>query len=163
MTAPLLTPTERKDLKARAHPLDPVVIIGDAGLTKGVFKEIERALTAHELIKVRVTNDDRDERNAFLAQISEELDAAPVQHIGKLLVLYRVNPELHKLPILTQPAAKKVAKTILRKEAKRNPVTGKLFILETSTRKTVAGTRPPRTERVRKSGQKSSKKAFQNN
>lgn len=160
-----LSPTERRALKARAHALDPVVIIGDAGLTPAVLKEIDRALKAHELIKVRVANDERDERNACFEAICTELDAEPVQHIGKLLVLYRVNPELHKTPALfpTSPAAKKVAKKVLRKEAKRNPVTGKLFIVETSTRKTMTGERPPRTERIRKSGQKSSKKAFQNN
>jgi putative YhbY family RNA-binding protein len=165
MTENLLAPTERRALKARAHPLDPVVIVGDAGLTPAVLKEIERALTAHELIKVRVANDDRDERNAFYETICAKLDAAPVQHIGKLLVLYRVNPDLHKIPVLlpTKAAGRKVAKTVLREEAKRNPVTGKLFVVKTSTRKVMSNDRPPRTERVRKSGQKSSKKAFQNN
>ena len=162
--APALSPAERRDLKARAHALDPVVIIGDAGLTPAVLKEIERALSAHALIKIRIVNDDRAERTAALKTICDELAAAPVQQIGKLLLIYRASAVPPSAPAASKRIAKKSvrdSKRVIRKEAKRNPVTGKLFILETSTRKTPAGTRPPRTERVRKSGQKSTKKAFQ--
>ena len=86
---PELAPQQRKYLKARAHGLKPVVMIGAGGLTEAVLKEIERSLAAHELIKVRVLNDDRDEREAWLAEICAQLDCAPVQHLGKLLLIYK--------------------------------------------------------------------------
>ena len=84
-----LTPAERSALRAEAHGLNPVVMVGEAGLTPSVMKEISASLDAHGLIKVRVFGDDREARVAMYEQICEELDAAPVQHIGKLLVLYR--------------------------------------------------------------------------
>jgi RNA-binding protein len=84
---------ERKALKARAHALDPVVHIGGKGLTDAVVAEIDRALNAHELIKVRAGAMDRDEREAALAAIAGRLGAEAVQHIGKVFVLYRQNPE----------------------------------------------------------------------
>ena len=91
-----LTPAERKALRAEAHGLNPVVMIGEAGLTPSVMKEIGASLDAHGLIKVRVFGDDREARVAMYEQISAELDAAPVQHIGKLLVLYRPKKEAVK-------------------------------------------------------------------
>lgn len=91
-----LTPAERSALRAEAHGLNPVVMIGEAGLTESVMKEIAASLDAHGLIKVRVFGDDREERIAIYEQICEELDAAPVQHIGKLLVLYRPKKEVVK-------------------------------------------------------------------
>ena len=84
-----LTPAERSELRAQAHGLNPVVMVGESGLTESVMKEIDKSLNAHGLIKVRVFGDDREERVAIYERICEELDAAPVQHIGKLLVLYR--------------------------------------------------------------------------
>lgn len=84
-----LTPEQRKFLKAIAHDLKPVVMIGQGGLSEAVVQETERALQAHELIKVRVLGDDRAQREAWLATLCSRLDAAPVQHIGKLLLLYR--------------------------------------------------------------------------
>jgi putative YhbY family RNA-binding protein len=84
-----LTPAERSALRAEAHGLNPVVMVGEAGLTEAVLKEISSSLDAHGLIKVRVFGDDREARVAMYEQICGELDAAPVQHIGKLLVLYR--------------------------------------------------------------------------
>lgn len=93
---PQLTPMARKALKARAHKLNPVVIIGDKGLSDPVLDEIGRALDSHELVKVKAATDDREQREAWLAQICDHLRAAPVQHIGKILVVYRENPELHK-------------------------------------------------------------------
>lgn len=94
-----LTPAQRKHLKSLAHPLKPVVMIGAAGLTEAVLREAARALAAHELIKIRVQNDDRAEREAFLQTICEALDAAPVQHIGKLLLIYRpAEPPRIQLP-----------------------------------------------------------------
>jgi len=88
-----LTRDERLALRARAHHLNPVVLLGAAGLTEAIFKETDRALTAHELIKVRIPGDDRGEREAICAQLAERLGAARVQSIGKLLVLYRPRPE----------------------------------------------------------------------
>lgn len=83
----------RLRLKARAHALDPVVLLGNAGLSDAVVKEIDRALTAHELIKVRVPGDDRAERERIFGHVAQRLNAARVQMIGKLLVLYRPRPE----------------------------------------------------------------------
>jgi RNA-binding protein len=91
-----LTPAERSALRAEAHGLNPVVMIGEAGLTESVMKEIDGSLDAHGLIKVRVFGDDREARIAMYEQICAELDAAPVQHIGKLLVLYRPKKEAVK-------------------------------------------------------------------
>ena len=153
-TAPTLTPADRKTLKARAHGLDPVVLIGDAGLTDAVLAEIHRSLAAHELIKVRVAGDDRDERLAMRDRIVDALAAAPVQAIGKLLVFYRPKPLDDDAPLFrSPPAARKTARTTA---ARFDPLS------RVSTRKRKTDASPPRTARVRKSGQKSSKKAFQN-
>ena len=84
-----MTPAERKALKARAHSLDPIIHLGGKGLTGAVIAEIDRALAAHELIKVRAGGLQRDARDAALAEICTKLDAQPVQHIGKVFVLYR--------------------------------------------------------------------------
>lgn len=84
-----LTPAERSVLRAEAHALSPVVIIGDAGLTPAVLKEIEASLNSHGLIKVRVFGDDREARLGMYSTICTDLQAAPVQHIGKLLIIYR--------------------------------------------------------------------------
>ena len=91
-----LTPAQRKQHRSDAHHLDPVVLVGGDGLTAAVRKEIDLALTAHGLIKVRVFSDDRPAREAMLQSLTEELDAAPIQHIGKLLVLWRPKPEAEK-------------------------------------------------------------------
>ena len=87
-----LTPTERKAHRADAHHLDPVVMIGNDGLTPAVKKETDAALNAHGLIKIRVLGDDRAAREAIYKQLADELNAAPIQHIGKLLVLWRPKP-----------------------------------------------------------------------
>ena len=86
-----LTPAQRKDLRARAHHLDPVVLVGDAGLTDAVMAEVERALASHGLIKVRMAGDDREARGEAMARIVRDTGALPVQIIGKLLVLYRAD------------------------------------------------------------------------
>jgi RNA-binding protein len=91
-----LTPAERSALRSEAHALDPVVIIGESGLTPSVMKEIDVSLNAHGLIKVRVFGDDRDARVGMYAHICDELGSAPIQHIGKLLVLYRPKKEIKK-------------------------------------------------------------------
>ena len=94
MTALVLTASERKLKRAEAHHLAPVVSIGHDGATAAVRREIDSALAAHGLVKVRVFSDDRTAREALLAELSSTFGAAPVQHIGKLLVLWR--PPLKK-------------------------------------------------------------------
>ena len=93
MPAIQLSVAERKAHRAEAHHLDPVVMIGNEGLTPAVMKETDAALSAHGLIKVRVLGDDREQREAIYRQLAEELGAAPIQHIGKLLVLWRPKPK----------------------------------------------------------------------
>jgi len=94
-----LTPAERQALKGRAHRLKPVVLVGEAGLTPTVAGEIERALKAHELIKIRVMGAERVAREALLTAVCAATGAAPVQHIGKVLVIFRERP-----PEATAPA-----------------------------------------------------------
>ena len=86
-----MTPTERKALKARAHKLEPVVIIGSKGLTDAVIAEIDLALKAHELIKVRAPTMEREQRAAARADICARTGAEPVQQVGKVFVLFRKN------------------------------------------------------------------------
>jgi RNA-binding protein len=89
----MLTAAERKALKGKAHKLEPVVQIGAKGLTDEVVAEIERALTAHELIKVRAAAMEREERDAALKEIVLRTAAQPVQQVGKVFVLYRKKPD----------------------------------------------------------------------
>ena len=88
-----LTPAQRKVHRADAHHLDPVVMIGNDGLTAAVTKEADAALNAHGLIKIRVLGDDRAAREEIYMQLANQLNAAPIQHIGKLLVLWRPQPD----------------------------------------------------------------------
>ena len=88
-----LTPAQRKDQRALAHHLNPVVMIGSDGMTPAVQREINAALDAHGLIKVRVFSDDRSAREQLFATLVDTLNAAPIQHIGKLLVLWRPMPD----------------------------------------------------------------------
>jgi len=88
-----LTSAQRRELRAQAHALNPVVSIAENGLSDAVLKEIDNCLKAHELIKIRVYGDSREDRIAYYEQICTQLAAAPVQHIGKLLVVYRHSPE----------------------------------------------------------------------
>jgi RNA-binding protein len=85
----MLNPAERKSLKARAHKLDPVVIVGAKGLTDEVVKEIDLALKAHELIKVRAPAVERDHREQVLKEILSRTASELVQQVGKVFVIYR--------------------------------------------------------------------------
>jgi RNA-binding protein len=87
-----LSIAERKAHRAEAHHLDPVVMVGTEGLTPAVKREVDAALNAHGLIKVRVFSDDRGQREEMLLTLADELGAAPIQHIGKLFVLWRPKP-----------------------------------------------------------------------
>ncbi len=100
-----LTVEQRLALKGRAHALNPTVMIGNAGLTDAVLKEIAASLKAHELIKVKVMAE-RDQREAIMTEICERLDAAPVQHIGKTLVIYLPKPEAELAGIRKVPSRK---------------------------------------------------------
>lgn len=97
-----LTPAQRRELKARAHHLHPVVMVGDAGLTPAVTREINLSLKSHELIKIRVLGDDRDKRALLFNDICSQLDAVAVQHIGKILVIYRPRPADEPAPLSRQ-------------------------------------------------------------
>lgn len=112
MTAIHLTPAQRKAQRALAHHLDPVVMIGNDGLTPTVQREIDAALNAHGLIKVRVFSDDRVARDAFFTRLADELSAAPIQHIGKLLVLWRPMPEKEKAEREGRGAGPKIVKIL---------------------------------------------------
>ncbi len=92
-----LTPAQRKIHRSEAHHLDPVVMVGGDGLTDAVKKETDAALNAHGLIKIRVFSDDRAARAAMLQTLADGLNAAPIQHIGKLLVLWRPLPDREKV------------------------------------------------------------------
>jgi RNA-binding protein len=97
-----LTVSERLSLKSRAHSLKPTVIVGNAGLSESVLKEIAQSLKTHELIKIRVIAE-REQRDEMLAAICTRLGAAPVQHIGKILVIYKPNPDLRLVELRKMP------------------------------------------------------------
>jgi RNA-binding protein len=101
-----LTVSERLVLKGRAQVLSPTVMIGNAGLTEAVLKEIALTLKTHELIKIRVMSDDRALRETMLETICTQLNAAPVQHIGKVLVVYQPNPDANKIELKKMPRHK---------------------------------------------------------
>jgi RNA-binding protein len=147
-----LTPDERRALRAQAHPLKPVVMIAQNGLTAAVLKEIELALKSHELIKVRVFDAEREQRDAWLAETCETLGAAPVQRIGNILVLYRPNPELHVTaepakPVRKSPAkasAVKPGKPVPTRSAPAKPVPNRRGVARNSTKPLRPRARPTR-------------------
>ena len=112
MTAIQLSPAQRKDRRAEAHHLDPVVMIGGDGLTPAVNKEVDAALNAHGLIKVRVFSDERETRAAYFVTLADSLGAAPIQHIGKLLVLWRPMPPKEKVEREGRNAGPRVVKIL---------------------------------------------------
>ena len=94
----VLTPRERAHLKGRAHALEPIVQVGADGLSDAVAAELERALTAHELIKVKINSSDREARHATAEAICRRTGAAAVQQVGKIIVLWRPTSETESLP-----------------------------------------------------------------
>jgi len=112
-----LTPTRRRELRALAHHLEPVVTVGHQGLSPAVLHEIDLALLAHDLVKVRVLGDDREARESMLAQACAALDCAPVQHVGKVLVLYRPNLARTK----RKPAPPKAPESKAKPRARARP------------------------------------------
>ncbi len=112
MSENTLNPERRRELRAAAHHLNPVVAIAGNGLTPTVMAEIDRSLKAHELIKVKLHGIERDDRAALLDEICASLACAPVQQIGNILVLWREKPAEDK------PAPRKrSAKPMTKKQA----------------------------------------------
>ena len=148
MPAITLTPAQRKAHRADAHHLDPVVMIGGEGLTPAVVKEADAALEAHGLIKVRVFSDERDAREAMLAALCDELGAAPIQHIGKLLVLWRPMPPKEKVERVDRKSGPKVVKILkFSKSGNHRAQVKKLTVLG-NQRLTAGGTVKRAKERV---------------
>ena len=130
MPAIQLTPSQRKDKRADAHHLDPVVMIGGDGLTPAVVKEIDAALNAHGLIKVRVFSDDRETRAAYFVTLADTLGAAPIQHIGKLLVLWRPVPPKEKIEREDRKPGPRVVKLLkFSKSGNHRPQVKKITVL----------------------------------
>ncbi len=110
MSIPTLPPARRSELRADAHALKPVVLIGESGLTPAVLREIDCHLVAHTLIKVRIFADDRQVRLAVSQEICERLQAALVQQIGKMLVLYRYGETVLESPLGKSPLSPALTK-----------------------------------------------------
>lgn len=152
-----LTPAQRKIHRAEAHHLDPVVLVGSDGLTPAVRHEIDAALSAHGLIKVRVFNDDRVQRDAFWLELADTLHAAPIQHIGKLLVLWRPMPDKEKtVSEDRKPGPKDVKVLKYSKKGGQRPEVKTLRVLG-NERLTPGG----KIKRAKKPTQKSAKKSAQ--
>jgi putative YhbY family RNA-binding protein len=136
-----LTPAERRAFRAQAHALHPFVSIGQHGLTPAVLHEIDVNLVAHELIKIRVFNDDRGERETLLARICSDLDAAPIQHLGKILTIWRPAPAPAPEPDPVAPRSDRRNRT--RTPAPREPAAGK----KTPAGRATVGTQAKRAPR----------------
>jgi RNA-binding protein len=109
-----LTSAERRALRARAHHLRPVVMIGDSGLTPQVIREVDANLKSHELIKIRVLEDGREARESLLAAICEATAAQAVQTIGKILIVYRPKPPEDHAPAKPPPRRRKAGRKTKR-------------------------------------------------
>lgn len=113
-------------LRAQAHHLDPVVLLGNEGLTEAVVKEVNRALDSHGLIKVRVPGDDRVERVEIYNNLAENLGAAKIQLIGKVFVLFRPIPDKQDKLEKEKPATIKPRKTGAKARNQRKRLTEKI-------------------------------------
>jgi putative YhbY family RNA-binding protein len=116
-----MTTALRRALRARAHALDPVVSISQKGLTASVLQEIDRSLAAHELIKIRVFDSERDRREALLAEIAVALACSPVQHIGNILIVWREKPEAPPAIALSPARPRKASPRLTKKAAAEQP------------------------------------------
>jgi RNA-binding protein len=112
MTAIILSPAQRREYRASAHHLDPVVLMGNDGLTEGVVREVDGALKAHGLIKVRVPGVDKATRDSLGQTLCDRLDAGLVQAIGKLVVLWRPLPNRVTVPKDDRGAGPKLVKLV---------------------------------------------------
>ncbi len=94
-----LSPSQRRYLRSLAHDLSPVILLGAKGATDAVVKELDLALTQHELVKAKLSGGDRDERQAQLRFLAEGTGAENVQEIGRIAVLFRRNNDDPKLAL----------------------------------------------------------------
>jgi RNA-binding protein len=88
-----LSKKQIKFLRAKCHDLKAVILLGQKGLTDEVLSELDNALMHHELVKIKLSVDDRDARKQMIAEICEKSHSEEVQSIGKTLSVYRVNPD----------------------------------------------------------------------
>ncbi|MFN0186476.1 MAG: YhbY family RNA-binding protein [Aquabacterium sp.] len=130
MPALVLSPAQRKAKRGEAHHLTPVAMIGSGGMTDAVVREVDAALNAHSLIKVRVLSDDRAERETMLAALSDRLGAAPVQHLGKMLLLWRPLPAKAEAPREERKPGPRVVKIVkFGKNATHRPQVTKVRVM----------------------------------
>ena len=148
-----LSSSQRRVLRAAAHTLNPVVSVAQQGLSPTVLAEIEIALNSHELIKIRVYGEDRAIREALMAQICEAVSAAPVQHIGNILVIWRKKPEVEaaepKRPRAPNLKGVRKAERVEGKTAAKSPARTSA---RSSTSKTPAPPSRYRTSTTRSAG-----------
>lgn len=111
-----MTPVQRKELRARAHALKPVIRVGDGGLSDAVLAETDRALHDHELIKVRLSGADRESRKEMTTHLCAHLGAQQIQAIGHIRVIFRANPP----PEIEQKDIKKIAKKRAKQRTQRS-------------------------------------------
>ena len=137
MSELILERDERLVQRAQAHHITFSILLGNAGLTDAVIKEVDRELTAHGLVKVKVPGDEREERMRIYTELADKLNAARIQAIGKTLVLYRPIPDEKEVEPVKQ--TRKPTKRI----AAKSPIT-------------------PRKTRARKAGHVTKKKALSN-
>ncbi|MFC4525695.1 ribosome assembly RNA-binding protein YhbY [Dyella halodurans] len=94
-----LSPSQRRYLRSLAHDLHPVILLGAKGATEAVLKELDLALAHHELVKVKLSGGDKEERDAQISFLADGTRAESVQQIGHIVVLFRRNEEDPKLAL----------------------------------------------------------------
>jgi len=117
-----LTPIQKQSLKQKAHALKPIILLGQHGLTPAVQLEIERALLTHELVKIKIPGEDREERQTIAEAICQEREAARVQLIGKTLVIYRKKEEKEKPRLRTKRIVKPTSRTFRKPDTRKKPM-----------------------------------------
>jgi RNA-binding protein len=120
-----MTPSFKQELKGRAHHLKPVIIIGGDGLTPGVHNEIDRALTDHELIKIRVNAEDRVERKAITAELVNFHKADLVGSVGHIIIIYRLNPDAQWQRKVSKATIKEPSAKPSKGRGQRKPARGR--------------------------------------
>lgn len=138
-----LTPAQRRELRARAHHLSPVVTIAGNGLAPNVVAEIERSLQAHELIKVRTQGTERDQRDALMLELCNTLGAAPVQHIGNILVVWRERKAEEKKVAQAAPAKRAAGAATAKSAAAFAAAARRAALMKASAEKRRAATPRP--------------------
>lgn len=119
-----LTAQKRSSLRAEAHTLHPIVVIGHSGLTDAVIKETNMVLSVHALIKVRVFSDEKHTRAEYFNELCDRLNAAQIQHIGKLLIIYR--------PLTDTPKKKTFAQTLANEDGFKGAAPYRVTVVKSS-------------------------------